>query len=528
MTEKKDNSRLPNFEELTQAAERFSTLGGDSEAAFEALASLVDSANDEGNEAALVKAIELAEGIEAKCLPKDACLVRYNRSNAWASLQRLRSTPQKAWSWEQPELLQQIYWLRAAIQHEGYAQLPASRRAQIHCNLGNALSEAGRFVDALDEWRCALHEQPILGMARGSLGKGLVRYGLALYDEGHAYWFLRHGQQELAQAVAGGVGRDGSTYPAALAYFETCLEKVENMLGADATMNDDELPTFSLGRSRREQQYRQWSLERHLFLNPLNDLGVNSVAALDVLLLPTHRADKVGITFLAFFNQLKQEYAYARWCLYEGSSGQRMHLADRGVMLAFNCDYALYAMGLEQVKTAFRCAYSLLDKVAFFVNDYWQLGIPERKVNFRSVWFEDSKEKGAQEQVRKVFEASENLPLRGLFWLAKDIYFKGLRDVAHPNAQDLDSLRNHLEHKYVKVVDPFARITNPGDMFQDKLAHKVERDELVAKTERLLQLSRSSLIHLCLAMHFEEQRTRGSGDLSFSLNVDTYPENLKG
>ena len=65
-------------------------------------------------------------------------------------------------------------------------------------------------------------------------------------------------------------------------------------------------------------------------------------------------------------------------------------------MLAFNSDYALYAMGLEQVKTAFRCAYSLLDKVAYFVNDYWQLGISEEKVNFRSVWVEVPKGKGRQ------------------------------------------------------------------------------------------------------------------------------------
>lgn len=527
MTETIGNVSPLNVEELTRAAEGIATAGGDSNAAVEALACLVDSADDEDNTTVLVKAIELAEGIEAKCLPKDACLVRYYRSNAWAGLRRLRSTPAKAWSWEQPELLEQIYWLRAAIQHEGYAQLPAPRRAQFHCNLGNALSEAGRFVDALDEWRCALDEQPMLGMAHGSLGKGLVQYGTALYDEGHAYWFLRRGQRELAQAVAGGVNRDGSTYPSALAHFEACLADVERLLGADATIDDEELSTFSLGKSRREQQYRQWSLERHLFLNPLNDLGVNSIAAQDVLCLPSHRVKGAGVTFLAFFNQLKQEYAYARWCLYEGSSGQRVHLADRGVRLALNSDYALYAMGLEQVKTAFRCAYSLLDKVAFFVNDYWQLGIAERKVNFRSVWFEVPNDKGTRGQVRQVFETSKNLPLRGLFWLAKDIYFEELRGVAHPNAQDLDSLRNHLEHKYVKVVDFFAGMTSQSDIFADRLAHKVNRDELLGKTERLLQLSRSALIYLCLAMHVEEQRTLGSLAFAFSLDVGTYPDGFK-
>lgn len=241
------------------------------------------------------------------------------------------------------------------------------------------------------------------------------------------------------------------------------------MLDRYEPLDDDSLPTYSLGKTQREQHYRQWSLERHLFLNPLNDLDTHSIAAQDVLLLPSHRADKSGITFLAFFNQLKQEYTYARWCLYEGSSCQRTHLADRDVMLAFNSDYALYAMGLEQVKTAFRCAYSLLDKVAYFVNDYWQLGISEEKVNFRSVWVEVPKGKGRQVQVRQVFDTSKSLPLRGLFWLAKDIYNDRFRDVAHPSAKDLNSLRNHLEHKYVKIVDPLAKVTSQSGILRTVL-----------------------------------------------------------
>lgn len=526
MIEMDDDLGQKNLEAFSQAAERFATVQGDSEAAVEALASLVDAAEDAGNEAALLKAIELAKGIETRCLLNDACLVRYNLSNAWAALHRLRMVPSTIWTWAQPELLEQVYWLRAAIQHEGYANLPPARRGQIHCNLGNALSEAGRFVDALIEWQRALQEHPILGMARGNLGKGLVQYGMALYDGGHTNWFLLRGREELAKAVAEGIGRDGSTYPEALAHFEKCLADVENLLGSFTSPNDDEPPSFSLGKTKKEQRYRQWSLERNLFLNPLNDLGPWSIAARDVLSLPTHRADKAGITFLAFFNQLKQEYAYARWCLYEGSNGRQVHLADRDVMLAFNADHALYAMGLEQVKTAFRCAYSLLDKVAYFINDYWQLGIPERKVNFRSVWFEEPKGKGVQAQVRQGLETSENLPLRGLFWLARDIYFEGLRDVAHPNAKDLDSLRNHLEHKYVKVVESLPR-TNPSSLFEDRLARKVERDELVSKTQHLLQLSRSALIYLCLAMHVEEHRLRGALDFTMPISTGIYPDDLK-
>lgn len=525
MADIEENSKLSRIDELIRAAEIFTTTSGDSEAALDALASLVDTADDEQNERALVKAIKLAEEIETNCSPTDACLVRYNRSNAWAALHRIRSTSENAWSWEQPELLEQLYWLRAAIQHKGYAQLPSARRAQLHCNLGNALSLAGRFVDALGEWRQALNEQPILGMARGNLGKGLVQYGMALYDHGHTYWFLRFGQLELSKAVAGGIGRDGATYQEALAHFEGCLADVEHLLTAYDGTTDDVLPTYSMGRNKGEQHYQQWCLEHHLFLNPLNDLGAESVAAQDVLSLPSHCADKAGITYLAFFNQLKQEYSYARWCLYEGTKAQRVHFADRSTILAFNSDYAHYSIALEQVKTAFRCAYSLLDKIAYFINFYWQLGMPERSIYFRSLWYEISKDKFRH--IRQEFETSENLPLRGLFWLSKDIYSDLLREVAHPNAKDLDSLRNHLEHKHVKIVDSLGLMTNQSGIWNDQLAYKVEREEFQAKTERLLQLSRSALIHLCLAMHSKEQCTQDSTDITFPLEVGIYPTDLK-
>ena len=56
---------LPSINELLQITEQFAATGGDSEAACEALACLVDTADDSSNEAALTKAIELA-GVPAR------------------------------------------------------------------------------------------------------------------------------------------------------------------------------------------------------------------------------------------------------------------------------------------------------------------------------------------------------------------------------------------------------------------------------------------------------------------------------
>ena len=117
-------------------------------------------------------------------------------------------------------------------------------------------------------------------------------------------------------------------------------------------------------------------------------------------------------------------------------------------------------------------AYSVFGKIAYFLNHYLKLGMPLTSVSFRSVW---RTQKG--EPVRELFEASENWPLRGLFWISKDLYEPGVHEVAEPDAEALAELRNHLEHKYVKVHEmglprPIAG-SDRKDPFFDDLAYAI-------------------------------------------------------
>jgi hypothetical protein len=202
-----------------------------------------------------------------------------------------------------------------------------------------------------------------------------------------------------------------------------------------------------------------------------------------------------------------------------------VHFADREVKLALNADYAAYSIGLEQIKTAFRTAYSLLDKVAYFVNDYWGLGVKATGVYFRSIWIEPAK-KGVPAAVRSNLGSSENFYLKALYWLSLDIYSKDLHEVAQPEAKALDDLRNHLEHKFLKVV----AVADPNEkppQLSDRLAYEIEREDLIAKTEQLLQVCRAALMYVCFAMHISEQRELKGGH-RIPLDVIDYPDDMKG
>jgi hypothetical protein len=143
-------------------------------------------------------------------------------------------------------------------------------------------------------------------------------------------------------------------------------------------------------------------------------------------------------TLIGFFNQMKQEFVSARWLYFQGVRGNGVHFSDRDVLLHNTLDYPSYGLAIEHVRLAFRVAYSLLDKIAFFLNDYLQLGIPEKSVYFRSVWYD--KGSGREQNLRSEFILLQNWHLRGLFWLAQDFFDPEFREVMEPDAQSLSHL----------------------------------------------------------------------------------------
>ncbi|MGH6869177.1 MAG: LA2681 family HEPN domain-containing protein, partial [Methylocella sp.] len=209
---------------------------------------------------------------------------------------------------------------------------------------------------------------------------------------------------------------------------------------------------------------------------------------------------------IGFFNQMKQEFVSARWLFYEATHATEPHFSDHDVLLYNTLDYPVYGLATEKLKLAFRSIYSLFDKIAFFLNHYMSLGVVHHGISFRTIWRENS---GA---IRPQFEESENWPFRGLYWLSKDLFEAGYRDFTEPEAQALHELRNHLEHKYLKVHEMLMP-SHPGhasgvDPFFDTLAYALSRADLERKSLRLMKLARAALIYLALGMHREEERRR--------------------
>jgi hypothetical protein len=503
----------PSIDQLM--SEGLESLSND--AALEKTGILIDSAGDQKRDDGLSTALEWCNWLQKRSLSEgQQALLEYFRANAWGNRQRIKHRdPEIAWNWEQPEVFQQVLSLRRTLRLPGFETLHPVRRCQIHTNLGNQLNTLGRFADALPVWTRALEINPKFGMALGNRGYGFYRYARSLYDRGHAYVFLVFAHRDLSAALAPKVDYEGYHHKDAKAFFARLKADIEKKIDIIKVKRPLRLNDYEIGRSKQERDYRQWVLYERLFLNPLNDLGPYKIAARDVFTLPDFRTPlRESPTLVGLFNQIKQEYVSARWMLFEGMHAHTMHFSDRDVLLYNTLDYPSYALAVEKVKAAYRIAYSLFDKIAFFLNDYGKLGVAVNNVYFRSVWYvgQDAKKR----VVRPELVQLQNLPLRGLYWLTKDFFDADIQDVMEPEAQALYVIRNSLEHRYLKVHEmlvPRPKEESILNMWTDRLAYSVQRNDFERKTLHLFKLARAAIIYLSLGMHREESR-RGKGDPS--------------
>lgn len=494
-------------EDLNKRCERSITKMSVSQALAH-IAELVDDSFDASFERGAKRALYLLDELSKRELvDEDGVLVEYFRANAWAARSHITNV-RRSWSWEAPERQEELLALSRAANHSGFASLDKVRRCQILTNHANLLNMVGRSIDAIAGWDAALRIIPGFAMARGNRGCGLKHYAGMVVDDRERAILALHAFDSLRSVMAEDAVFDSVDPSAAVTYFADQAAEFAGALDIDAVRAVQHLEHGDEGRSKTERAYRRWCLEHRLFLCPLNDLGPHLAAAVDDLMLPplieglNDRPDgHLPPPIVGFFSQMKQEYASARFMLFEGMSSTRVHFSDRGVALTDTLDYPLYSLASERVRTAFRIAYSLLDKVAFLVDHYWKLGKVPDRISFKNVWMVENKAR-----LLSQFEKLDNLPLRGLFWLSKELFDDQLKQTTAADARELHAIRNALEHTYLRVTEGWAKPFTISGASGNGFGIAIGSDELEAKAIRVMQMARSALFYVSFAIGVEERK----------------------
>lgn len=476
------------------------------------IAASIDAASDSGDMVTAMESLDKLDHISDQATSEiEHAQIYFYKANCHSAICRINGSHQ-SWNWECPELEKEIYCLRAArscIAGVGIAEDRSDLRFRISTNLANALNHVGRFAEAISLWDEVLAAFPNYPMSLANRGHALYWYGFYLYDTGHQGIFFNESYHQTKLALSLGVESHA-------------VEGVANWIKHLLRLGDWENFNFqpkgeSLGRSKRERAYRAWCIDHRLFLNPLNDLWHADIVANDVLTFPSvivkledsHQSSPPEV--YGIYNQLKQEYVSARYTLFNAieESQKALHFSDRQVKLYDMLDYREYRLWIEKAKMAFLAAHAIFDKIAYLVNEYWSLGLPPKRIAFKSCWFKNG---NAEKGLAAKFNSSENWALRGLYWISKD--FAGKNDeesLLQPDAWHIAEIRNHIAHKYLKV---FNHVFVDTEKWRKRSGHTweypISDQELITQTLKLLGLVRNALIYVSLAAHAEERKKKSA------------------
>lgn len=395
-------------------------------------------------------------------------------------------------------------------------------RAQLRIltNYANELDTAGRVIEALRIYRRVMLLNDHFSIARGNYGRALQFLANMVNDSGHYKELHCYAYQAVKMALS---IDDHDMHEQAVAAFQSIVDRYEAFPSKDILLEPIINKEYKLGETEEEKEYRTWCLNNHLFLNPLNEvLETDSAFAHDPLTISTYTehilvSDSVSGNpvepprWFAMLNQLKEEYVYARYLCFEGCEKYGdVHFADKDVKLSLaSYDYSNYSIRIEQLKSSFRILYSMLDQICFFVNDFWKLGLEERKADAFHICKASNYPK-------------DNIVLMSLYWVLCE-FFEKYGDAETASEKDLATLRNAFEHKFVKVheYEWKKKLQLESDSF-----YHISEDDLKKQTLKLLEISREALMYLVYAIGIEESKKEKS-DKAVSMPLSDFPDEWK-
>lgn len=378
-------------------------------------------------------------------------------------------------------------------------------KKQIFVNYGNCLDTLGRGVEALSAYDTAIKTDKKFSMAIGNKAKALRffadisgQYRGAIYLE--AYQSIKSiiNNQDLIEI--GGLGAKQS--------FENELQKIESLFKDknDLTKKLKHSKYSTAKLSEFEKDYLDFCAKEKLFLNfHIHDNQCESAITDPIFIsLITEIDDNDTFYQLAkYINQIKEDYSVARLLLVQSQfKREDFNNISRRTTFVNTLDYSQFNLYFGLLKSAFKEAYNILDKIAVFINDYYKLGLPEDKIYFTSIWYCNNCKK-----IREEILKSKNISLYALY----DIY----QDFKADHYKNIQNIRNASTHRKLVIFDS---ILTDLDKKGDK--HNIDYDTMLSETINLLKLTKSAIIYLINFVNIEEGKKKKNG-LVAPMFVDT-------
>ncbi|MCC3859111.1 hypothetical protein IB289_22395 [Vibrio parahaemolyticus] len=192
------------------------------------------------------------------------------------------------------------------------------------------------------------------------------------------------------------------------------------------------------------------------------------------------------------FDEIKNDYCYARYLIFSAQNipNNQEHFFNTTYPHVDDLAHTVTNLKAHHYKSAFRILYSIFDKIAYFLNSFFDLNDVDARVYFYNVFGELKNDKL---KPHKKLVDSQNCFLHALFYILKDIRDsnqKGLNlDTASrwldPDAKAFSEIRNAMEHRSLKIVDAFGHSLTKRDIeFHKHRVAELEDEAEILKSKQ--------------------------------------------
>jgi hypothetical protein len=348
----------------------------------------------------------------------------------------------------------------------------------LYTNYGILLRDVGRHVEEIEAYDDALRATPNFGMALWNKATGLRWYS-KLVDPPTERSALVEARHLLKLTLKAGLGA------ARQAKVKEELAKLDHVLGQPKAAAHRH--THHVAHSAIEKKYIKFCVANRLYLHPCPVTAHEAYRDPLSVRIPTPEPNEYLELRSNALALIKQEYIAARFLLF----AYRCHAPD----LSF-VDSGTFLPSVEHRKGqiyaqflifSFRAAYSVLDKIGHFLNDFCRLGDKSDSVRFQEDLF---LKKGSLREGLRKFDGTE---LSALFDLAREF------SKEHP-LFSLRNLRNKLEHRCVALggqpTEREGKTTIEGDAHSRTVVYDLNEDDLYEDSLRLFKAVRAAIFYL--------------------------------
>lgn len=421
----------------------------------------------------------------------------------------LVNNPQQK-EWFSPKLNKAIICFKKALnllkKHNTNDVHQINLESQISTNLGNYLSQQGRFMCAKKFWQRSifLNNQPIAHTAVYQSELYIAHYSQHDMSMAHYHYYLAY--QSLKTRLE--LPNDPTNFNDShlifnnkrTADFKIWFEKNFDESGFDWLYTSYDKRELN----EKEIDYLEWCSDNHLFIDELEISELRYVMHPDSLSLPPISSE-VNLTlssseelvYHANFDEIKNDFCYARHLIFTSLD------TDNGEQSFFNSTfqktndmtYCIDNIKAQNLKSAFKTLYSLFDKIAYFINHFYDLNAlgKDREINFGSLF----KKRGSNQQwlPHPKLAESKNQFLHALFYILKDLRDikdqESVSDWLNPEFTKICEIRNFIEHRSFKITDELyadlAALGTSGESMQIQRL-KVEKEQCSNECNALFPL----------------------------------------